>query len=120
MLDDNSVPEWIEIRHKSHVQACVVLFVPGLSPDLWGIDPSFGSEGKRMRELSQLQHNPLPRFAEIFKYLWIARAPGSNQQLYSSAQAFLNVPLSASQMQARAKEQSKKTGMKFSLSRLMG
>jgi hypothetical protein len=119
MLDDNSVPEWVEIRHKSHVQACVVLFVPGLSPELFGIDPSFGSEGKRMRELSQLEHKPLPRFAEIFKYLWIPKAPGSNQQLYSSAQAFMNVPLSASQMHARAKEQSKKTGFRFSLSWLM-
>ena len=111
MLDDNSAPDWVEIRHKSHVQACVVLFVPGLSPELFGINPSFGSEGKRMRELSQLEHNPLPRFAEIFKYLWIAKAPGSNQQLYPAFQAFLNVPLSASQIQLRTKEQSKKKGI---------
>lgn len=111
MLDDNSAPEWIEIRHKSHLQACVVLFVPGLSPDLFGIDPTRGSEGKRMREFSQLEKRPLPRFAEIFKYMWIAKAPGSNQQLYSPVQAFLNVPLSANQSSSRAREQAKKKGI---------
>jgi len=111
MLDDSAAPEWIEIRRKSHIQACVVLFVPGLSPDVFGIDPSRGSEGRRMREFSELQQRPLPHFAEIFKYVWITKAPGSNQQLYSPTQAFLNVPLSVSQNLARAREQSKRNGI---------
>jgi hypothetical protein len=111
MLDDATSPEWIEIRHKSHIQACVVLFVRGLSPDLFGIDPSCGSEGKRMRQFSGLERRPLPHVAEIFKYLWIVQAPGSNQLLYSPVQAFLNVPLSANQTLMRAREQSKKKGI---------
>jgi len=111
MLDDSTAPEWIEIQRKSHIQACIVLFVPGLSPDLFGIDPSRGSEGRRMREFSELEQRPLPHFAEIFKYVWITKAPGSNQQLYSPMQAFFNVPLSASQNLARARERSKKNGM---------
>jgi len=64
-----------------------------------------------MREFSELEQRPLPHFAEIFKYVWITKAPGSNQQLYSPMQAFLNVPLSASQNLARARERSKKNGM---------
>jgi len=66
-----------------------------------------------MREFSELERQPLPHFAEIFKYVWIAKAPGSNQQLYSPMQAFLNVPLSVSQNLARAREQSKRKGMCF-------
>src|SRR5437773_2894327 len=94
MLDDTSSPEWIEIRHKSNIQACVVLLVPGLSPQAFNIDPARGSEGKRMRRLTELESSPLPNTTEIFQNMWLPKAPGTNTQLYSPFQAFLNCPLS--------------------------
>jgi len=111
MLDDTSPPEWIEIRHKSYVQACVVLHVPGLSPQTFNIEPTRGSEGRRMRRLTEIQPSLLPRMMEIFQYLWFPKAPGTNTQLYSPLQAFLNCPLSSSQNLQRARQQSKQKGM---------
>lgn len=112
MLDDISSPEWIEVRHKSHIRACVVLHVPGLSPQTFNIDPTRGSEGKRMRRLTEINPHPLPRVAEIFRYMWLPKAPGTNTQIYSPVTAFLNCPLTASQSLQRAREQPKKKGHK--------
>jgi hypothetical protein len=111
MLDDTSSPEWIEIRHKSYIRACVVLHVPGLSPQTFNIKPTHGSEGRRMRILAEIQPSPLPHMTEIFKYIWLPKAPGTNTQLYSPVQAFLNCPLSSSQNSQRVREQSKQRGM---------
>ena len=110
MLDDTSAPEWIEVRNKSFVRACVVLFVPGLSPQTFNVEPTRGSEGKRMRRLKELESIPLPRLAEIFKYMWLPKAPGTNNQLFSPVSSFLNVPLTASKSLHRAREQSKQKG----------
>jgi hypothetical protein len=111
MLDDTTTPEWIEIRHKSYIRACVVLLAPGLSPQTFNIEPTHGSEGKRMRILTEIQPTPLPNIAEIFEYMWLPKAPGTNTQLYSPLQAFLNVPLTSSQNIQRAREQSKQKGI---------
>ena len=114
MLDDTSSPEWIEIRHKSYVRACVVLLVPGLSPQTFNIEPTHGSEGKRMRRLTEMNPpSPLPYMTDIFQYLWLPRAPGTNTQIYSPLQAFLNCPLTSTQNLQRAREQSNRKGIKI-------
>ena len=113
MLDDTSQPDWIEVRHKSYVQACVVLFVPGLSPQTFNIEPTRGSEGKRMRRLEGLESIPLPHLTERFKYMWLPKSPGTNNQLFSPVSSFLNTPLSASQNIQRAREKSKQKGIHF-------
>jgi hypothetical protein len=114
MLDDTTYPEWIEIRHKSHVRGCVVLLVPGLSPQTFSIEPTHGSEGKRMRRLREINPSPLlPNITEIFEYVWLPRAPGTNTQLYSPLQAFLNCPLTSAQNLQRAKELSNRKGVKL-------
>ena len=111
MLDDISCPEWIEVRNKSYIRAAVVLLVPGLSPQTFNIDPTQGSEGSKMRLLSEIRPNPLPNMTDIFKYVWLPKAPGTNTQLYSPVSSFLNSPLSLSQSQKRVKEQAKRNGM---------
>jgi hypothetical protein len=111
MLDDTTCPNWIEVRNKANVQACVVLLIPGLSPKTFNIDPTRGSEGRKMRQLNELDINPpLPNISEIFKYMWLPKAPGTNQQLHSPIAAFLNCPLSVTQSAQRAREQSKRNG----------
>jgi hypothetical protein len=110
MLDDTSQPDWVEVRNKSYVRNCVVLLVPGLGPETFNIDPTRGSEGKRMRRFDEVNSSCLPHVAEVFKYLWLPRAPGTNTQLYSPVAAFLNCPLSHSQNLQRAREQSKHKG----------
>jgi hypothetical protein len=110
MLDDTSNPEWVEVSNKSYIRACVVLLVPGLSPKTFHIDPHRGSEGKRMRFLCEVEANPLPITSEIFRYLWLPKAPGTNTQLYSPVAAFLNIPLSNAQSQQRHREQSRQKG----------
>jgi RNA exonuclease 1 len=119
MLDDISQPEWIEVRNKSCVRACVAVVVPGLSPQTFNIEPTHGSEGKKMRRLTDLDSTPLPNLAKIFKYMWLPKAPGTNTQLFSPVTSFLNVPLSASQNIHRAREQSKQKGMTFPRLKLM-
>jgi|SRR5271168_3303720 len=110
MLDDTSSPEWIEICHKSYIQACVVLLAPGLSPQTFNIEPTHGSEGRRMRRLADINPSPLPNITNIFKYMWLPKSPGTNTQLYSPQQSFLNVPLTSTQNLQRAREQSKRKG----------
>lgn len=64
-----------------------------------------------MRRLKELEIKPpLPNISEIFKYMWLPKAPGTNQQLYSPVSAFLNCPLTMSQSSQRAREQSKRNG----------
>jgi RNA exonuclease len=62
-----------------------------------------------MRLLKNLEIPLLPRLTEIFKYIWLPKAPGTNTSMYSPVGAFLNCPLSAAQNAQRAKE-SKKNG----------
>jgi hypothetical protein len=111
MLDDTPPPTWIEVRNKSYLRGCVVLFVPGLGPDVFKIDPTRGSEGRRRRCLDEAEPAFLPHFSEIFKHLWLPKAPGTNTQLYSPVTGFLNCPLSVSQSQQRLREQSKRKGI---------
>lgn len=111
MLDDTSSPDWVEVRNKSYIRAAVVLLVPGLSPQTLNIDPTQGSEGRKMRLLRDIQNIPLPNMAEIFKYTWLPKAPGTNTQLYSPVSSFLNCPLTSSQSTQRAKEQPKRKGL---------
>lgn len=88
----------------------MVLLVPGLSPQTFGIDTR-GSEGKRMRRFDEL---PLPpsfvNIPGIFKYVWLPKAPGTNTALYSPVSAFMNCPLTISQSTIRAREQAKRKG----------
>ena len=108
MLDETSPPNWIEVRSRSAIKACVVLLVPGLSPPTFNIDTR-GSEGKRMRRFEEIGPIPsLSSFAGIFKYLWLPKAPGTNTALYSPVSAFLNCPLTTSQSTLRAREQNKR------------
>ena len=96
------------MKNRSAVKACVVLLVPGLSPQTFGIDTR-GSEGKRMRRFDELPSPPsLASFPGIFKYLWLPKAPGTNTALYSPVSAFLNCPLTISQATTRAREQAKR------------
>src|ERR1700737_53370 len=119
MLDDTSHSDWVQILNKSYVRACVVLFVPGLGPETFNIDPTRGSEGRRMRQMDELQSTHLPHVKDIFKYLWLPKAPGTATQLYSPIQAFLNCPLSNSQIQQRAREQSNRKGESIELDSLL-
>jgi RNA exonuclease 1 len=64
-----------------------------------------------MRRLKELDSIPLPHLAEIFKYMWLPKAPGTNNQLFSPLSSFLNVPLTATQNIQRAREQSKQKGI---------
>ena len=108
MLDDTSPPNWIEVRNRSAIKACVVVLVPGLSPQTFNVDTR-GSEGKRMRRFEELSSPPaLSKVPEIFKYLWLPKAPGTNTALYSPVSAFLNCPLTTSQSTIRAREQNKR------------
>src|SRR5271154_1224916 len=110
ILDDTISPEWIEVHHKAFIRSCVVLFLPGLAPETFDIDPTRGSEGRRMRRLTEIQNNPLPKMSEIFQYMWFPKAPGTNTQIYSPVQSFLNVPLTASQTSQKARNNGKRKG----------
>jgi hypothetical protein len=105
MLEDSHSPDWIHIRNKSAIKACVVILAPGLAPQTFDIDPTNGSEGRRMRVLKDIETNPLPKIREIFKYMWFPKAPGTNTAVYSPAVMFLNCPLSATQQKAKRQAQ---------------
>jgi hypothetical protein len=111
ILDDAVRPDWIEVTNKSYLRSVVVLLVPGLSPETFHINPSKGSEGRRMRRLGEIETpSSLSHFADIFTNMWLPKAPGTNTQLHSPLSAFLNCPLSAAQSLQRAREQKNRKG----------
>jgi hypothetical protein len=108
MLEDTTPPDWVRVRYRSYVRSCVVILAPGLYPEIFGIDPTNGSEGRRMRYLQDITPPCLSNLAAIFKYVWVSRTPGTKTQIHSPTSSFLNCPLSKAQLAQRHRELARK------------
>ncbi|SCW02109.1 LAFE_0E14378g1_1 [Lachancea fermentati] len=106
--DTNNSPSWLQIDNRASVKKMIVLFVPGLQPEDFGLP-----EGSRFSDHEdQLQSLRLTSLEDEslkdgFQCAPLS-APGSKSSLFSAYNSFVNVGLSKKEKEDRKEELSKK------------
>ncbi|KFY45357.1 hypothetical protein V495_03031 [Pseudogymnoascus sp. VKM F-4514 (FW-929)] len=122
LLADGSGPQWVSVRHRPEIRKVVVLMVPGLEKEMFGIKPNNGDKKEKEANDSnganrgngrytspdeyypvKLATDKLPpqvaEFGNMFEYLWPVKTPGDDKfsKMHSPLHAMLTAPVPKSQ-----------------------
>ncbi|GAA97745.1 uncharacterized protein L969DRAFT_55485 [Mixia osmundae IAM 14324] len=95
ILSDEPAPNWLVIKHKSHIQRVVVLFIPGITGDTLGVADldAHTTIPQSLTESSRSQADrktKLPVFGRIFGAYCPTKAPGDKYKIHSAQMTFLS------------------------------
>ncbi|KAK9247485.1 hypothetical protein V1506DRAFT_532064 [Lipomyces tetrasporus] len=92
ILADGVAPKWLSIYNKLGISHIATILVPGLTPDLFGVNLDAIQPVSTSSIVSKMPQE-LSFIRDHFEHLWPTRAPGDRTKLFSPMTAFMNSPL---------------------------
>ncbi|KAG0290058.1 hypothetical protein BGZ98_003610 [Dissophora globulifera] len=111
LLTDTKVLPWIMVKNKFNVTKVVVVYVPGLDPQLFNIDLENPESIKPIAWTQMATAGPATEFRHMkafFDVMNVMRAGGDKVRIHPPVDTLLNVPLSNSERHKKAEEMKQK------------
>ncbi|KAF9179325.1 hypothetical protein BGZ51_005711 [Haplosporangium sp. Z 767] len=113
LLTSGEIPTlpWIMVKNKFNIQKVVLLYIAGLDPQLFNINPQEKGSRKPIQWVTRATSGPVTEFQQlkkIFNVVSVVKAGGDKQRIHSPPDTLLHVPLSNSEKNRRQEESRKK------------
>ncbi|KAF9970024.1 hypothetical protein BGZ73_007397 [Actinomortierella ambigua] len=100
LLTETPTLPWIMVKNKFNIKKVLMLYVGGLDPEFFNIDPLSAEAEQPVAWAQKATNGPvseLQRLQEFFDYLSVTKAGGDKYRIYSPMSTLLHVPLSNSE-----------------------
>ncbi|KAF8923380.1 hypothetical protein BGZ58_003021 [Dissophora ornata] len=111
LLTETKTLPWIMVKNKFNIHKVVLLYVPGLDPQLFNIDLKDPESSKPVAWVQKVVEGPATEFHHLkmyFDVMNVMKAGGDKHRVHPPPDTLLNVPLSNTEKQKREEEMKSK------------
>ena len=107
LLTETKTLPWIMVKNKFNINKVVLLYVPGLDPQLFNIDLKDSESSKPVAWAQRVTEGPAIEFQRLkmyFDVVNVMKAGGDKHRIHPPPDTLLNVPLSNSERMKREED----------------